>query len=162
MMSLATRPIEAAKTAVNPPTRATSVMAVSELSKSGKNRATRNTPAVTIVAAWISALTGVGPSIASGSQVWRGNWPDLPTAPVNMPMAIQVTTPDASRPGIATALCMSAISSGLRPWEAKASTLNARYRMASSSPKSPMRVMMNAFFAAAAADGLWYQKPMSR
>ena len=31
-----------------------------------------NTPAVTIVAAWISALTGVGPSIASGSQVWSG------------------------------------------------------------------------------------------
>jgi hypothetical protein len=27
------------------------------------------TPAVTIVAAWISAETGVGPSIASGSQV---------------------------------------------------------------------------------------------
>ena len=29
-------------------------------------RAIRYTPAVTIVAAWISALTGVGPSIASG------------------------------------------------------------------------------------------------
>ena len=32
------------------------------------NRATMYTPAVTIVAAWISALTGVGPAIASGSQ----------------------------------------------------------------------------------------------
>ena len=31
-------------------------------------RATMYTPAVTIVAAWISADTGVGPSIASGSQ----------------------------------------------------------------------------------------------
>ena len=31
-------------------------------------RATRYTPAVTIVAAWISAETGVGPAIASGSQ----------------------------------------------------------------------------------------------
>ena len=146
-MSLATSAIEAAKTAVKPPTTATSVMAVSELSKSGKNRATRNTPAVTIVAAWMSALTGVGPSIASGSQVWRGNWPDLPTAPVNIPTAIQVTTPEASRPGIATALWMSAISSGFRPWEAKVSTLNTRYSIASRSPKSPMRVMMNAFFA---------------
>ena len=29
----------------------------------------KNTPAVTIVAAWISAETGVGPSIASGNQV---------------------------------------------------------------------------------------------
>ena len=32
------------------------------------HRAIMYTPAVTIVAAWISALTGVGPSIASGSQ----------------------------------------------------------------------------------------------
>ena len=31
-------------------------------------RAMRYTPAVTIVAAWISADTGVGPAIASGSQ----------------------------------------------------------------------------------------------
>jgi hypothetical protein len=31
-------------------------------------RVTRYTPAVTIVAAWISAETGVGPAIASGSQ----------------------------------------------------------------------------------------------
>ena len=36
---------------------------------SGDIRHTRKTPAVTIVAAWISAETGVGPSIASGSQV---------------------------------------------------------------------------------------------
>ena len=35
-------------------------------------RAIRYTPAVTMVAAWIKALTGVGPSIASGSQVWSG------------------------------------------------------------------------------------------
>ena len=31
-------------------------------------RATMYTPAVTMVAAWISAETGVGPAIASGSQ----------------------------------------------------------------------------------------------
>ena len=42
-----------------------------------------NTPAVTIVAAWISAETGVGPSIASGSQVWRPSCADLPIAPMN-------------------------------------------------------------------------------
>ena len=40
-------------------------------SNTGLMRATRNTPAVTMVAAWISALTGVGPSIASGNQVCR-------------------------------------------------------------------------------------------
>ncbi len=46
-------------------------------------RTTRNTPAVTMVAAWISAETGVGPSIASGSQVCRKNCADLPMAPMN-------------------------------------------------------------------------------
>ena len=34
----------------------------------GNNRATKNTPATTIVAACIKALTGVGPSMASGNQ----------------------------------------------------------------------------------------------
>jgi hypothetical protein len=39
-------------------------------SNKGEHRAIKKTPAVTRVAAWIKALTGVGPSIASGSQVW--------------------------------------------------------------------------------------------
>jgi len=34
-----------------------------------------------MVAAWIRALTGVGPSIASGSQVWSGSCADLAIAP---------------------------------------------------------------------------------
>ena len=42
-----------------------------------------NTPAVTMVAAWISADTGVGPSMASGSQVCSRNCADLPIAPMN-------------------------------------------------------------------------------
>ena len=37
-----------------------------------------------------------------------------------------------------------------------------RYRIASRNPKSPMRVTRNAFFAAAAADGLCVQNPISR
>src|SRR6266508_2262301 len=41
------------------------------------------TPAATIVAAWISAETGVGPAIASGSHTYRGNWADFPIAPPN-------------------------------------------------------------------------------
>src|SRR5438067_11563912 len=66
--------------------------------KSGYTRATRNTPAATMVAAWMSALTGVGPSIASGNQTWSGNCPDLPTAPqkirsaVNMALAPTATS----------------------------------------------------------------------
>ena len=52
-------------------------------SNSGEQRQTRNTPAVTMVAAWIRAETGVGPSIASGSQVCSPICADLPIAPTN-------------------------------------------------------------------------------
>ena len=51
------------------------------------------TPAVTMVAAWINALTGVGPSIASGSQTYRGICADFPVAPTNSSSAIAVSTP---------------------------------------------------------------------
>ncbi len=39
-----------------------------------------------MVAAWIKAETGVGPSIASGSQTCSGTWADLPTAPRKSPI----------------------------------------------------------------------------
>ena len=45
-------------------------------------RTTMYTPADTIVAAWIMALTGVGPSIASGSQTCSGNCELLPMVPM--------------------------------------------------------------------------------
>ena len=46
-----------------------------------------------MVAAWISADTGVGPSIASGSQVCSGNWADLPTTPASRSRAAASTVP---------------------------------------------------------------------
>ena len=59
----------AAKSAVATPMTAMSVGAYDEAASStGLMRHIRNTPAVTMVAAWISAETGVGPSIASGSH----------------------------------------------------------------------------------------------
>src|SRR5262249_59272032 len=71
--------------------------------KSGYTRATRNTPAATIVAAWISALTGVGPSIASGNHTCSGNWPDLPTAPQKISSAMNVAlAPSVARPAAST------------------------------------------------------------
>ena len=73
----------AAKSAVTQPTIATTSMAIGACEKSGCERATMYTPAVTMVAAWISALTGVGPSIASGSQTYSGSCADLPVAPTN-------------------------------------------------------------------------------
>ena len=50
------------------PTAATTAAAVGARSKRAPVRATMNTPAVTMVAAWMRAETGVGPSMASGSH----------------------------------------------------------------------------------------------
>ena len=47
---------------------ATVFIAVGASTNTAFERATMYTPAVTMVAAWISAETGVGPSMASGSQ----------------------------------------------------------------------------------------------
>src|SRR5947209_841655 len=63
------------------PTQVTACIAVADCSNIGDRRQTMNTPAVTMVAAWMRALTGVGPSMASGSQVWSGSCADLATAP---------------------------------------------------------------------------------
>ena len=59
--------------------------------------ATMNTPAVTMVAAWISAETGVGPSMASGSQVCSRNCADLPMAPMNSSRQIRSARRNPSR-----------------------------------------------------------------
>jgi len=64
--------------------------AVSESSNSGDMRATMKMPAVTIVAAWISAEIGVGPSIESGSHTCSGNCALLPIAPMNRQMQMTV------------------------------------------------------------------------
>ena len=55
-----------------------------------KTRTPTKTPAATIVAAWIRAEAGVGPSIASGSQDINGNWADLAIPPAIMAIPIRV------------------------------------------------------------------------
>jgi hypothetical protein len=49
-------------------------------------------PAVTIVAAWISAEIGVGPSIESGSQTCSGNCALLPMAPTKRQMQMTLSS----------------------------------------------------------------------
>ena len=61
----------AAIKAVKAPRIVIKLRAVGAYSIKGDILQTRNTPAVTIVAAWIKADTGVGPSIASGNQVCK-------------------------------------------------------------------------------------------
>ena len=59
--------------AVIAPMTITKDSAVSDNSNSGDMRATMKIPAVTMVAAWIKADIGVGPSIESGSHTCSGN-----------------------------------------------------------------------------------------
>ena len=57
-----------------------------------------------MVAAWIRALTGVGPAMASGSQTYKGICADLPVAPTNSSKAMAVIQPALDSTGIACTL----------------------------------------------------------
>ncbi len=108
---------------------------------------------MTIVAAWMRAETGVGPSIASGSQTWSGNWALLPIAPQNSSSAIAVTTTGWSSP-----LMMCSVDSRM----SSVPTLTKISMIPRANPTSPTRLTMNAFLAARAALRRRYQKPMRR
>jgi CheY-like chemotaxis protein len=82
--------------AVVAPITVTNDNAVSDSSKSGLIRATMKMPAVTIVAAWISAEIGVGPSIESGSHTCSGTCALLPIAPTNRQMQVTVSSDQAA------------------------------------------------------------------
>src|ERR1700678_480903 len=90
LMSLATMPSKPMKNAVVDPMMSTTESAVSDSSNSGDMRATMKMPAVTMVAAWISAEIGVGPSMESGSHTCSGICADLPMAPTNRQMQVKV------------------------------------------------------------------------
>src|SRR5277367_4476324 len=89
-MSLLTMPSSPMKKAVVAPMISTVDSAVSDNSNRGDMRATMKMPAVTMVAAWINAEIGVGPSMESGSQTCSGICADLPMAPTNRQMQVNV------------------------------------------------------------------------
>ena len=97
-----------------------------------------------MVAAWISAEIGVGPSIASGSQVCSGNCADLPATPASSSSAAASATPGGSWPNVAREF-RSAIVVVFAPV--------SRMTTASSTPTSPNRVTRRALTAAARAAG---------
>src|SRR5258706_8497251 len=85
-MSYCTIAINAMKKQVMAPITVTNESAAWDRSKSGDMRATMKMPAVTMVAAWISAEMGVGPSMESGSHTCSGNCALLPMAPMKRQM----------------------------------------------------------------------------
>ena len=62
----------------------------------GNPRIKRKTPATTMVELWSKAETGVGPSIAEGSQGCKRNWADLPTAATIRPTAARFVTAEGA------------------------------------------------------------------
>ena len=89
------------------------------------------------------ALTGVGPSIASGSQTWKGSCALFPIAPSRM--NIIVTNRRVSP--MAPLFTCSVISRMLKVPVASQNRMMPMRR-----PTSPTRVVMNAFFAASTAE----------
>src|SRR5690242_19554026 len=103
-----------------------------------------------MVAAWMSADTGVGPYIASPSQDCSGTWADLPQAPNN-----------SSRPIAVNVASLNAGAAPNTPANEIDPTVANMIISAIASPMSPTRLTTNAFLAAAAADGLCDQNPIS-
>src|SRR6476469_3668369 len=161
LMSFWQQPTVAAKMQVAAPTQVTVCIAVGDTWNIGDRRQTMKTPAVTMVAAWMSALTGVGPSIASGSQVWSGSWADLPIAPTNSSRqsTVMVSARMPAKPMVEPA--MPGAAARIAGIETVPNTRKVP-KMPRLKPKSPMRLTTNAFSAAALAEGLWYQKPINR
>ncbi len=110
---------------------------------------------MTIVAAWMRALTGVGPSIASGSQTWSGNWALLPTAPAKTSRAMSQTgTGKATRVGL--------VRTRMESWMLRVPVSTKIAMIPRAKPTSPTRLTRKAFLAASEAEFLRYQNPMSR
>src|ERR1700722_12080870 len=96
LISVCVHAITAANKAEKTPTQVMICITVKSIENTGNNLATKNTPATTIVAACIKADTGVGPSIASGNQICKGNMADFPAPPINTNTSPQVSM-DAPR-----------------------------------------------------------------
>ena len=137
--------------AVSTPTMAMPSMTIGACEKSTAFRPTMYTPAVTIVAAWMRADTGVGPSIASGSQTNNGICALFPVAPTNSSRQMTDSTPKCpdSTGKRAAASCTARKS--------KVPNVKKMRKMPRMNPQSPMRFVMKAFFPASAALFFSYQ-----
>ena len=93
-----------------------------------------------MVAAWISAETGVGPAMASGSHTCSGNCADLPIAPPNSSRA------PAVRRNCGISPCSA--SSVMCPMFVSNPAATVRTKMPNRNGMSPVRVVMKALIEA--------------
>src|SRR6185369_6731690 len=162
LMSFWTTAMNPMNNAVIAPMVMTNDSATSLSSNSGDMRATMKMPAVTMVAAWISAESGVGPSVESVSHTCCGLCADLPMAPMNRQIQMTVSAFQAWPLKISkccVAICPADAKAPLYCSEPVKYTMPA---MPSRKPKSPTRLTRKAFMLAKMAVGRVYQKPISR
>ena len=111
-------------------------------------RATRKTPATTIVDECSSDDTGVGPAMASGSHVCSGNWPDLTIAAMKSALDAMINVQLDPSPDNAHAW-MARMSN---PFESRFDTAKSlapknRIAVPTSRPTSPTRTVKKALRA---------------
>src|SRR5438105_14287530 len=94
-------------------------------------------PAVTMVAAWINAETGVGPAMAYGNHGYNGICARFPVAPRKSKRVIAVISPGLNLSGSANTSEKFVLP-----------TLEMIQNMAIRKPRSPMRFIIKALFAA--------------
>src|SRR3569832_2549997 len=147
------------KSAVMAPITSTKESAVSDNSNNGDMRVTMKIPAVTMVAAWINAEIGVGPSIESGNQTCRGNCADLPMAPMNRQMQATVNNIQSVNGNVSCANASRLANTSVLFIEPAYASSRPKPRI---KPKSPTRLTRNAIMLAKIALGRVYQNPISR
>ena len=153
LMSVWTNARSAAITMVIPPMMTMKFAPDPRILRPSKNtgytRATRNTPATTMVLECSKELTGVGPAIASGNQVCSGNWPLLPIAAMNKATAPTVIAAELGSPESAHD-DKPRIEKPETPSVFVVQSFAAKYKTAVpvSKPISPVRVVKNALRAA--------------
>lgn len=114
----------------------------------GLIRTSKKMPATTMVLECSRAETGVGPSIAAGSQGWRPNWADLPVAARMRPKSGRVMSMSSAAAKIC---CISQVF--------RVVAIHAMERI---SPTSPIRLNAIACRAAVLASARPDHQPMSR
>ena len=119
------------------------------------------TPAVTIVAAWINAETGVGPSIASGNHVCSPIWADFPMAPINNSTQMTVKTGQSYPRNTKVELTKKG-ANGNTTWKSSDLKIKKIETIPIVRAKSAIRLTTNALIAALFACKRVYQKLIKR
>ena len=95
-----------------------------------------------MVAAWMNALTGVGPAMASGSQTNSGICADFPAAPMNSSKVIKVIFA-----GLIGFTCFADSTKSKVQMPGRPNSVS-KTKIPRMKPQSPMRLTMNALLPA--------------